>query len=57
MVYEGQQRVAEGQGGLDACRVVYDAEALGALSGLERATNLYPDAPQEVVAALQPPMT
>ena len=45
MIYEGQQRVAEGQGGLDACSVVYDAEALGALRGLERATNLYPDAP------------
>ena len=44
VIYEGQQRVAEGQGGLDACSVVYDAEALGALRGLERETNLYPDA-------------
>jgi len=45
VVYEGQTRVSEGKASLNPCGVVFDAEALGALRGLQRATELYPDTP------------
>ena len=44
-IYEGQTLVEEGRGSLDSCGVVFDAEALGALRGLDKARQLYPDAP------------
>ncbi|KAK6858788.1 hypothetical protein PG995_005352 [Apiospora arundinis] len=42
VVFEGQEKIAEGQGGMDKCGVVFDAEALGALRGLQKAVELAP---------------
>ncbi|KAK8096411.1 uncharacterized protein PG998_014279 [Apiospora kogelbergensis] len=43
VVFEGQEKIAEGKGGMDKCGVVFDAEALGALRGLQKAVELAPN--------------
>lgn len=45
VVYSGQTKETEGKGGLSTFATVFDAEALGALRGLEAATTLFPGLP------------
>lgn len=49
-IYAGQKKVEEGRGGMNIHGVVFDAEALGALRGLQTALELYPGEPVTLYA-------